>query len=195
MVISYSELEEQYSNYSNVSAKVNNLVKNGNLIKLKRGFYSNDRTEKHGIIANIIYSPSYVSFQSALAYYGMIPERVYATTSATALKGKSKHYSNLFGDFYFNDVPASAFPYGIILNEEGYKIATKEKALADMLYSLEPVSNQKELVALLFEDLRIDEDEFMTLSLDELEFILPRYRSTNTDLLLKVARKMFAKRG
>ena len=34
-------------------------------------------------LANVLYAPSYVSFDYALSYYGMIPERVHEITSAT----------------------------------------------------------------------------------------------------------------
>ncbi len=38
------------------------------------------------LIANKLYAPSYVSFEMALSYYGLIPEGVYAITSATSKK-------------------------------------------------------------------------------------------------------------
>ena len=41
-------------------------------------------------IANSIYSPSYISFESALSYYNIIPEAVFSVTSATSLKTNKK---------------------------------------------------------------------------------------------------------
>jgi len=35
------------------------------------------------LVVNLLYTPSYVSFDYALSYYGLIPERVYEVTSAT----------------------------------------------------------------------------------------------------------------
>ncbi|MFA5142987.1 MAG: hypothetical protein WC522_02300 [Candidatus Omnitrophota bacterium] len=40
-------------------------------------------------IANRIYAPSYVYFEMALAYYGLIPESVYGITSASTRKFKA----------------------------------------------------------------------------------------------------------
>ena len=49
-------------------------------------------------------------------------------------------------------------------NNISYKIASKEKAICDLLYSKYPVRSISDLKTLLFEDLRIDEDEFQTLN-------------------------------
>ena len=40
------------------------------------------------VLANLIYGPSYVSYEYALTYYGLIPERVFEVTSATTQKNK-----------------------------------------------------------------------------------------------------------
>ena len=65
-----------------------------------------------------------------------------------------------------------------------YKIASKEKALCDTLYSKYPVRTIKELKILLFDDLRIDENEFLNLDFKFIEEIAPLYHS-NTLLTLK----------
>jgi predicted transcriptional regulator of viral defense system len=63
------------------------MVKNGDLISLKRGIYvfsEKYRTSplNYISIANILHKPSYVSFEYALSYHGLIPERVYTITTA-----------------------------------------------------------------------------------------------------------------
>lgn len=65
----------------------------GLIKKLARGFYvfaDEDLSEAElFLIANSIYSPSYVSLQSALSYHHLIPEGVYTLTSVSA---KKNHY-------------------------------------------------------------------------------------------------------
>ena len=71
----YSLLEKSISN---VNEKISNLVRNKELIRLKKGFYTFSKlyeTKPINLlsVANALYSPSYVSFDYALSYYGMIP--------------------------------------------------------------------------------------------------------------------------
>jgi predicted transcriptional regulator of viral defense system len=66
---------------SNVNDKISNLVKSGELIRLKKGFYAFSKPYLSGpidlvVVANTLYAPSYISFDYALSYYRMIPERV-----------------------------------------------------------------------------------------------------------------------
>ena len=52
-------------------------------------------------------SPSYISFESALSYRGLIPEAVYTTTSA-CLK-RARRFASKVGLFSFTPIPARAF--------------------------------------------------------------------------------------
>ena len=79
--------------YNNVNEKISNLIRNGDLIRLKKGFYSFSKPYQSKPIdlisvANSLYTPSYVSFDYALSFYGMIPERVNEITSATSKNEK-----------------------------------------------------------------------------------------------------------
>jgi hypothetical protein len=67
-----------------------------------------------------------------------------------------------------------------------YQVATPEKALCDKLYTISPVTSVKELKNLLFEDLRIDEDAFNKLNMEDILKMAPLYRSTNLNLLVKL---------
>ena len=179
-------LMNDYNNYSNIFNKIKSLVDTKKLFLVTKGIYETNPNIEGYYLANIIYGPSYLSFDFALSYYGLIPERVYTYTSATCLKKKSKTYSNQFGNYTYNDVPSSVFSYFINIKEENgytYFIASKEKALCDKLYSLKPISNQKELSKLLFEDLRIDEYELTKLNLDDIDILSSLYKSKNVKLL------------
>lgn len=77
------------------------------------------------------------------------------------------------------------YPLGItIINENGYsfQIATPENALCDKLYSISPLQNQAELQSLLFDNLRIDENE---LNKEDIELLAEKYKRTNVTLLFK----------
>lgn len=191
MIKTYNILKEELSNYSDIDNKISRLVKSGDLIKLTKGLYETDKNTPGYLLAGSIYGPSYLSFDFALSYYGLIPEVVYTYTSATFEKGKTKQYKNDFGYYTYRDIPSNAFPYEIQLleyNHYVFRIATPEKALCDKLYSLSPVSNKKELNQLLFDDLRIDEQAFHNLNKEILKDLCNMYKSTNLKLLNKLLR-------
>lgn len=179
------QLENQ--GYKNPRMKIKRLVQQGDLIPIRRGLYETNRHVSPHLLAGVIYSPSYISFASALSAYGMIPERVYACTSATQKKNRRKNYQTAFGTFLYQDVPAAVYPYGVLWKTEGeeysYQIATPEKALCDMLYVQSPVHSLSGIKFLLFEDLRIDEEEFSKLNREDLKFLCPRYRCTTLNWL------------
>lgn len=86
------------------------------------------------LIANRIYSPSYISFESALSHYGFIPEGVYAVHSATSLKTQS--FSTSLSHFFYRHIKPQLM-FGIRLVKSGnqqVRMAEPEKALLDYLY-------------------------------------------------------------
>ena len=92
-------------------------------------------TEELGYrIGNCIHHPSYISLQSALSYYSLIPEAVYTQQAITT--GKTIRYSTPVGSFsYYHIKPKFYFGYSI-LKFEGLPVlmAEPEKALLDYLY-------------------------------------------------------------
>jgi hypothetical protein len=176
----------EYSDYSNIYNKIVYEEKKHNLIKLKRGLYETNKDADPLTIANFLLSPSYISFETALAYYGMIPERVCAIKSATFRKNKKKEYKNDFGLFLYQDVNSNAYPYDINQIEiDGIKVmmASKEKALLDLLSTISPRKNKKELLDLLFDDLRIDEVIFEELDKDKIIKLCDLYSSKTLKIL------------
>ncbi|MCD8195332.1 MAG: hypothetical protein LUD22_03460 [Coprobacillus sp.] len=168
--------------------KINHELKGGKLYKVTRGIYEDNPTTDSMYLAGVIYGPSYLSFDFALYFYDLIPEAVFTYTSATTQKRRSKVFSNHFGTFTYQDVPEAAFPYGVNLIEENgysYMIATPEKALCDKLYTLKPVTSLKELKYVLFTDLRIEEEDFYKLNMEDLIFLCPLYKSKTLNFLLK----------
>lgn len=178
--------------YVNPKAKIRRRVDSGELVPVVRGLYETDPNIPAYYLAPIIYGPSYLSFEFALSYYSLIPEAVYAFTSATFEKKKTKKYTTPFGTFTYRDVPSEAYPVGIILHAEsgyGFQIASPEKAICDELYMLSPLKNRGELEDLLFEDLRIDKDDFLRLNMEDLFEIANCYHTKNHSLLQAYVRR------
>lgn len=192
MILTNDMIKNNLKDYSNKNNKICRDVKNGNLIKIINGLYETDKTVNGYLLAGSIYGPSYLSFEYALYYYGLIPEKVTTYTSATCNKKKKKTYNTFFGIYSFRDVPKLVYPIGVKLIQEGnyaYQIATPEKALCDKIYTISPLKNMTELENLLFNDLRIDTDEFKKLNINEIEEISKMYHSTNVSLLYRYMRR------
>lgn len=188
MVITTSILRKQYKDYSNPLDKIKREVDSGALIRLYKGLYETNRNVDPFFLAPLILSPSYLSFEWALSYYGLIPEKVVAITSASLKVRKNKTYINFFGRFEYSDVSPEVFSEGLAsLSDDEYtvRIATKEKAICDSLSKWRVVNSVKELKELLFEDKRIDEDEFKTCDFVLLLRLASLYKKTNLTLLSK----------
>jgi predicted transcriptional regulator of viral defense system len=114
--IAYDTLVHIYAHYKSPKDKIANLVKDGALIRLKRGLYvvasaiSEQKLLKE-LVANHLYGSSYVSLKTALSYYGMIPERVHLTRSITTKR--AKRFSTPIGSFDFLTMPESWFSIGL----------------------------------------------------------------------------------
>lgn len=192
MILTSDIIKLQLSNYSNKNTKIAREVKNGNLIKIKNGLYENNPDINGYLLAGNIYGPSYLSFDYALSFYSLIPEKVIIYTSATCNKKKKKTYTNQFGTFIYRDVPAEVYPLGINVIEEGdyiFQIAIPEKAICDKLYTIPPIKNMTEIENILFNDLRIDMEEFNKLNISDIKQISDSYHCTNVTLLYKYIRR------
>ena len=192
MIITNELAKKKYDEYSNKDTKLARDVKECKIFKIINGLYETDPNTPGYLLAGSIYGPSYISFEYALSYYGLIPERVSTITCATCDKKKKKEYNTDFGTFTYRDVPVLAYPEEIILKEENnysYQIATPEKALCDKLYTLAPLNNYTNLENMLFNDLRIDEEEFTKLNVEKIERLSELYHSTNIDLLSRYMRR------
>jgi predicted transcriptional regulator of viral defense system len=85
-------------------------------------------------VANKLYTPSYISLETALSLYSIIPEIAVQATSVTTRP--SREFKNRFGLFIYRTCKKRAFTGYRMVAYEGYKvlIADREKALVDFLY-------------------------------------------------------------
>lgn len=130
----------EFAGIFNVSLKrstnfISTNLESGLFLKLRNGLYGiQDSFIPHSFIANKLYSPSYVSLNTALSHYHIIPEIIYATTSVT-LK-IPREFSTPKGMFIYQRIKKKTFTGYGLREIDGYKvlIAEPEKALADYLY-------------------------------------------------------------
>jgi predicted transcriptional regulator of viral defense system len=181
--ISAQHLMPLLTNYSNPRDFISRLVKQRELIRLKNGFFViSEKIENSKVpyeqIANLLYGPSYVSFEWALSHYGMIPEGVYVVTSATI--SKSVSFKTPLATFDYIYLGLSRYIVGIdqASNQAGnFLIATPEKALADLVHLKSKNLNENELLTDLIEARRIEENYLKNLNKQHLLEIAESYRS------------------
>lgn len=172
--------------------KISDLEKSGELIRLKRDLYIYSKSAiSKELIANHLYGASYISLETALSYYGIIPERVYAIRSMTTKRAKS--FTTPIGNFEYKTVPIEYFNIGlhqeIIDNQYAFLIATPTKAICDMILTTPNLRLQsiKAMQNYLTEDLRIDFNILKTLDTDIVnQCIQTGRKQTELRWLLKV---------
>lgn len=135
-VFSVSDIEKEFPNFDK-----KNLVywqNKGYIQKIRNNYYSFSSIKKDEaflyVVSNKIYTPSYISFESALAYYNVIPEGVYTTTAVSTLKTNT--FSTPFGYFTYKHLkPSLFFGYQLIRNQhQVFKMAELEKTILDYMY-------------------------------------------------------------
>jgi len=164
--LSHQLVSDVLSEYQRPNDKINELVKSGDLISLRRGLYIPGPEldlpiPENFLIANHLRGPSYISLESALSFWGMIPERVYEICSVTTKTTKT--YQTPIGRFSYQHLSSPYYSFGITRAEIGPQqfamIATREKASCDKIILTSGVllRSVQQTRAFLFEDLRIDE--------------------------------------
>lgn len=163
--------------YNRPYDKIMELVNQGDLIQLRKGLYmtttsiSTNRPEPF-LIANHLYGPSYISLDSALYYWGYIPERVFEITSVTSKIAKKAIVQNTV--FSFTHLPLTYYPLGIksvrLTDKQTVLIASPEKCICDKVITTAGVNlrSKKQAMTFLVEDLRMEKDRLRELNLREL---------------------------
>jgi predicted transcriptional regulator of viral defense system len=199
-LIPHHALVGMLSDYSQPNDKIHQLMKQGVLLPVKRGLYvlhadfSGARPNPVQV-ANLLYGPSYVSFEYALSWHGAIPERVITITSATVKP--SKTIDHALGHFSFTHLPLPYYSLGIrstsLENNLFGLIASPEKALIDKIVATSGLQFRSHAAVreYLLEDLRIDEDWLQQLDHQEMASWLPYMpKSQSIALLIKNISKL-----
>ncbi len=194
----YPALMAALSGYANPRDKVTSLLRRGVIIRVKKGLYVfggalRRRPFSRELLANLIYGPSFVSMDYALAYHGLIPERVEAVTCVTPKRGRN--FNTPVGTFVYRQVREDYFPLGMDRLEQGdvaFLLAVPERALVDKVRDDRGNSlrSSGDAAAYLFENLRIDRAAAADLDVEFLEELAEAARSRKVVLCVRLLRKM-----
>lgn len=181
---------------------VRNIVKraiaSGEIIHLRRGLYClADKYNRIGlsrnVLANLIYGPSYVSMEAALAYHGWIPEAVYSVTSVSLSRARS--FETPVGVFDYVQITQTPLLSGVerissAATPLSFLVARPLKALSDLVAArgldwrgVEPLA----------ESLRIDEESLETLKAADFSELSGVYRSRKAQVFLEGLRRELGK--
>lgn len=198
--ISRHLLLELLSNYQSPNDKISELLKNKELISIKRGLYiigpkMDLPSPEPFLIANHLRGPSYISLESALSYWNMIPERAYEISSVTIKT--SKLYKTLAGRFSYRQLKIPYYSYGIkniaYSPKQRVLIASREKALCDKIVLTSKINLRsiKQTQEFLIEDLRMDTEVLSTLNTEVMElWIKDAPKKNSLKMLIKTLREL-----
>lgn len=133
-------------------------VEKGYLTKLRNGCYAFTECVGGGrynyFLSQFIYRPSYVSLQTALSFYGLIPEAVFSTTAVSTLKTIS--FQNNLSTFAYQSISTKLFwgynRFTMKNTSQSYNMASLEKAILDYLYLNPFYKSEQDFIDLRFDD-------------------------------------------
>lgn len=170
-------------------ALIKRALKDGVLIRLRRGLYLiaakiAGKPVNELALSLYLYEPSFVSLETALSFYGWIPEAVYTTTSVSPRR--AQEFNTSLGIFSYKRVPEKVFYCGVerIESSTGTSlIALPWRALADYVYVY---AKTWENLAALEDDLRIDRSNIEKSSIQVLKDLVRCYPSLRVRKQLKI---------
>ena len=120
------------------------------------------------LVANHLLGPSYVSVETALSYYGLIPERVYETSSMTTKASRS--FNTAMGLFTYTRLSLPYYSFGLqalrLPSNQYAIVASPEKALCDKIVTTSGLALRgiRNAYNYLVDDMRIDESALKDLN-------------------------------
>lgn len=159
--------------YKRPNDKILGLKAQGILEPLKRGLYIagpsvTDKKPDVMLVANHLLGPSYVSVETALSYYGLIPERVYETSSMTTKASRS--FNTAMGLFTYTRLSLPYYSFGLqalrLPSNQYAIVASPEKALCDKIVTTSGLALRgiRNAYNYLVDDMRIDESALKDLN-------------------------------
>lgn len=132
---------------STIQTQLGRFIQRGLLARIKRGLYCFDQKQIDELdLASRLYQPSYISLETALNFYGLIPDIPQTITSVTVTT--TKQIRNQFGTFSYTKIKPELF-FGFVKaksanSDSFFNLAEKEKALLDYFY-LRKIKSIKDL--------------------------------------------------
>ncbi len=176
--LSHQLLTSVFKSYKRPNDKIHQLAKEGVILSIKKGLYiigsalNTNRSPEPFLLANHILGPSYVSVETALDYYGMIPERVYEIASMTTQAPRK--FNTPVGRFTYTQLPLPYYAFGIrsekLADDQYAMIASAEKAMCDKIVTTSGLllRSRKATKEFLFDNMRMEEDALKRLDTKEM---------------------------
>ena len=189
-VFDYGFLMAHLKDFKAPHRKITTLLQSGAIIRVKKGLYifgeDYRRAPIHrGLLANLLFGPSYVSGEYALSHYSFIPEKVTTVTSMTVKR--KKIFTTPAGVFNYDHIHPKCFGVGVywqaLDNQNHFLIASAEKALTDTVQKHRNLKNKLEMREYLLDNLRIDAEQLQTLDMSALKVIADSYQLPVIQLL------------
>ena len=187
----YQLAMDRLAGYRAPRNKLRNLCLGGDVVRVRKGLYvarafpGRPPAVDPLVLAPLIYGPSYVSLETALSWHGLIPERVDEITSVTCQRAKL--FRTPLGRFSYLPVNEVAYSYGVGLQRTdggSYFLAEPEKALCDRIARVRQVRAQRDVPALLEDDLRVDLDAVVRMRVSAVRQVATRYRRQSVNAFL-----------
>jgi len=168
--------------------------KKGYILLLRKGWYCfkefTQVSEFSFLLANNLYTPSYISHQEALLFYGLIPEHIVDSTSITTKKtetftvlGKVYKYYSIHRKFFFGYVLKDMTVNGLTRK---FMIADKEKAILDLLYFFDFYKTERDLAEINFNESALEND----IDWEKMDDYLGRFNKKILEKKIRLIRKI-----
>lgn len=199
-IFDFGQFAHVFQDYRKPRDLMSRFLKEGRLLRIRKGLYVFGEKWRHQalgreVLANLVYGPAIVSVDYALAWYGLIPERVHSVTCTTTRR--SRIFETPMGRFAYKHLEPHQFSFGFVrqtTGRYGWLIAEPLKALADKLWCdsrFKPVS-LKDYESYLFEDLRIDESRLGAyINVQSLKNVCVGYKARKIDRLAEMLSRYY----
>ncbi len=198
--LTYQLLASLLKDYKRPNDKILSLKADGLIEPVKKGLYIAGRSlgaerPESTLIANHILGPSYVSMESALAHYGLIPEKVFAVTSMTT-KASRKFHTNI-GLYTYTTLPLPYYAFGLatvsLSKDQQVIMAIPEKALYDKIVTTAGITlrSQSSAKDYIFGNLRMEEEDLAKFDLNAmLSWLENAPKRESLEMLIKIIEKI-----
>ncbi len=185
----YVLLTDRLRGYGAVRDRISRLLARGEVVRVKKGLYVPGRAVAVQevdplVLSGMVYGPSCVSFETALARHGLIPERVAEITCATTQR--RREFATPAGRFSYHPVPRAVFGAEVERMEAPgghFFLATPERALSDCAARQGGFGRQEDIGPWLEENLRVEPDWLDRLNVETIRELALRYRRRAAVLL------------
>ena len=168
--------------------------KKGYILRLRKGWYCfrefTQVPEFSFLVANNLYTPSYISHQEALFFYGLVPEHIVDSTSISTKKtetftilGKVYKYYSIHPKLFFGYVLKNMTVNGLT---RSFMIAEKEKAILDLLYVFDFYKTEEDLAEIRFNESVLEND----IDWQKIDEYLGRFNIKTLEKKIRLIRKI-----